>query len=486
MKPNKDSKCGVCATNPFERNKYFYGKQFTVRDLLQEQSYLNDKRYLINRMVLGWGVVCGLDVYWDRERRRLVVKSGMALDCCGHEIVVCENQYLSFDKNDDDCCLEHHQMPKGKFVLCLEYHECEAEPIDLQPVGCDEKGKSEYNRVRDSFRLRLKNWDDACPKEPHEPIACINRYKHDATANDSGTRNCETEDIHHYLCRKLKKHCHECESCDCVILATITIEEVLPPPPPTGKQDPGTKPKDQGQQGGGYGNPQQGGSYQNPQQGGGPQYPQPGGDYKDPVVDSCTNRKLVYSNTLLYDLIYCYHGDLPHIVDFNWRKYAYPKREMNFDTFVQMMRDGVTVYFDQEIAPASLNAHTFIICYLYRESGTHTYVRRHIRPEEILVGKEGNCHTATFKAREDWIREELDTANSELRADTRYERGVSVEITLRGSRIWSKLGKGLDGEYLADRLPTGNGTQGGDFVDWFMVVPAEEKPPKGKSLADQF
>ena len=56
MKPHTDSKCGVCATAQFERNNYFYGKQFTVRDLQQEQSYFNDKRYLINRMVLGWGV----------------------------------------------------------------------------------------------------------------------------------------------------------------------------------------------------------------------------------------------------------------------------------------------------------------------------------------------------------------------------------------------------------------------------------------------
>jgi hypothetical protein len=60
-----------------------------------------------------------------------------------------------------------------------------------------------------------------------------------------------------------------------------------------------------------------------------------------PVVDPCTNRKLVYNNSLLYDLIYCNHGDLPHIVDFTWRK-AYPTREIGVDEFTQMMRDGLT------------------------------------------------------------------------------------------------------------------------------------------------
>ena len=77
MKRYDDAKCGVCSTPQFERNCYFYGKQFTVRDLTQEQSYFNDKRYLINRMVLGWGVVCGLEVKEDGEC--LVVTPGLAL-----------------------------------------------------------------------------------------------------------------------------------------------------------------------------------------------------------------------------------------------------------------------------------------------------------------------------------------------------------------------------------------------------------------------
>jgi len=464
MKPHDDSKCGVCATPHFERNNYFYGKQFTVRDLLQEQSYFNDKRSLINRMVLGWGVVCGLDVHWDPKNRKVVVKPGLALDCCGHEIVVCEDKYLSFDKNDDDCCLQDEQRPEGKFVLCLEYDECYSEPVDLPPAGCDEKGKREYNRIRDTFKLHLRPWDEACPKEPREEVKCPDDYKHDA--KDGGPYpppSCKTPNVHHFLCEKLKKGCPECESCDCVILATITF-----PPAPNDKNYPGKKPNDYGQQGG---------SYQDPKQGGG---------YQDPVVDPCTNRKLVYNNSLLYDLIYCYHGDLPHIVDFSWRQYAYPAREITFDVFQQMIGEGVTVYFDQDMVDETLNTHTFMIFYLYRETGTGTYVRKQIPALEIRAGKVGDCYTATFVAREDWIKDELDTPNSELRADTRYEPGVDVEIVLRGSRIWSTGGKGLDGDFLRDRLPTGNGTQGGDFVDWLRVIPADEKKPKGKSYEGQF
>ncbi len=462
MKRYDDAKCGVCSTPQFERNCYFYGKQFTVRDLVQEQSYFNDKRYLINRMVLGWGVVCGLDVSWDPKSRKIVVKQGLALDCCGREILVCEDKTLSFNRDDEDYCLQHDQRPEGKFVLCLEYDECHSEPIDLPPAGCDEKGRREYNRIRESYKLRLKSWDEACPKEPPKETECPDRYKHDAAAGPYPPRHCKSPDVHHFLCDRLK-YCPECESCDCVIIATIDF-----PPRP----------------GGGYQDQKQGG-YQESPQGKGYSNPQPGGGSPEPIVDTCTNRKFVYNNTLLYDLIKCYHGDLPHIVDFSWRKYAYPKREMTFDAFLQMISEGVTVYFDEEMEAGSLNPHTFVITYLYRETGTGTYIRKQIPVEAIDSGKGGDCYTATLHARPDWIKDELETPNSELRADTRYESGVDVEITLRGSRIWNIHKKGLDGEYLADRLPTGNGTQGGDFFDWFRVVPSEEKP-KGKSYEGQF
>jgi hypothetical protein len=446
MKRHDDPKCGVCATPQFERNNYFYGKQFTVRDLQQEQSYFNDKRNLVNRMVLGWGVVCGLEVSWDPKSRKVVVKPGMALDCCGREIIICEDKHLSFDKDDDDYCLRDDHRPEGKFVLCLEYDECRADPVDLAPANCDEKGRREYNRIRETYKLRLKPWDEACPKEPPKETKCPDYYKHDALQGGPyPPSNCQSPNVHDFLCGKLK-HCPECEACDCVIIATITFP------------------------------PKQGGGYQDPKYGGG---------HQDPVVDSCTNRKFVYNNTLLYDLINCYHGDLPHIVDFSWRKYAYPKREMNFDQFLQMINEGVTVYFDRDMVDASLNIHTFMITYLYRETGTGTYLRKQIPVESIRPGKVGNCYTATLHARKDWIKDELETPNSELRADTRYEPGVDVEITLRGSRIWSRYGKGLDGEYLADKLPTGNGTQGGDFIDWFRVKPTGEKP-KGKSYEGQF
>src|SRR5258705_2561760 len=190
---HKPSRCDVCATPYFERNNYFYGKQFTVRDLIQEQSYFNEKRHLVNRMVLGWGVVCGLDVSWEPKKREFIVGTGMALDCCGREIIICESQRVVFDEYDNQCRTAHDKPDhEGKFVLCLEYDDCNAEPVILPPVGCDDQERTEYNRVRDGFKLTIRKWDDACPKQPYDHIACLNRFKHDANAQGQETRNCET------------------------------------------------------------------------------------------------------------------------------------------------------------------------------------------------------------------------------------------------------------------------------------------------------
>ena len=59
MKEEQERPLGICGISN-ERNNYYYGKLMTVRDFLDEQRYFNEKRWLINRMISGWGVVCGL------------------------------------------------------------------------------------------------------------------------------------------------------------------------------------------------------------------------------------------------------------------------------------------------------------------------------------------------------------------------------------------------------------------------------------------
>lgn len=466
MNPKKATKCGVCATPNFERNNYFYGKQFTVRDLLQEQSYVNEKRQLINRMVLGWGVVCGLEVTWDPGKRQFTVGSGMALDCCGHEIIVCEPQKVDFEQYKEQCGhAGENPNHKEKFVLCLEYHECKAEPVDLPAVACGEEERSEFNRVRDGFKLSVKRWDDDCHKPSSSEIKCINRYKKDsADLGDPPANPCRTETIHEYLCHKLTEGCPECKDCACVVLATIHVKAGHPYQAETREGEQAEQQQDdtQAEQDSKY--------YQ----------PQPGYEPIKVKVDTCSDRRFVYNNPLLYDLIYCYHGDLPHIVDFNWRKYARKNREIDWDSFVKLVKNGLTVYFDREMERASLSPETFFLSFLHEDPDSGNIFVKRIPARKIRPDHAGDCFTATWLPDEAWFNDELISAKSQLRG------GVNIEITIRGSRIWDDRGKGLDGAFLKDKLPTGNGTQGTEFIDWFRVLPRSNKKPKAETYDKSF
>ncbi|WP_292388406.1 hypothetical protein [Methanosarcina sp. UBA5] len=68
----------------------------TVRDFETEQQYFDSKRYLINRLLHGTGIVCGFqDLKVTKKENEPLkinfVDGGMALDCCGHEIIVPSN-----------------------------------------------------------------------------------------------------------------------------------------------------------------------------------------------------------------------------------------------------------------------------------------------------------------------------------------------------------------------------------------------------------
>ena len=41
-----------------ERNHYFYGKLLDEQHLTMEQRYFNQKRWLLNRLTVGGGVLC--------------------------------------------------------------------------------------------------------------------------------------------------------------------------------------------------------------------------------------------------------------------------------------------------------------------------------------------------------------------------------------------------------------------------------------------
>ena len=133
---------------PFERNRYFYGKLLTVRDFEVEQRYHCTKRELLNRLVHGAGVVCGLGVTASDEST-LMIESGMALDYQGREIIVPEPLFRKLQM------LEGQETLAGRpdAYLCLAYAEEDVEPVNA--TGAEVGSQRQFDLTREGFRLFL-------------------------------------------------------------------------------------------------------------------------------------------------------------------------------------------------------------------------------------------------------------------------------------------------------------------------------------------
>lgn len=84
--------CVPCGLHEPRRNAYYDGKLLLARDFEDEQAYHMAKRQLLNATLHGTGTVCGLKVVEHTsascQDEFAVLEPGVALDCCGQEIIV--------------------------------------------------------------------------------------------------------------------------------------------------------------------------------------------------------------------------------------------------------------------------------------------------------------------------------------------------------------------------------------------------------------
>lgn len=120
----------LAALHAPRRNRYYAGKMLAVADLEKEQEYVRGADAQLARLVLGAGVVCGLDVTAGDAGGRpgIQVSPGLALDPWGRRIVV--PRHVEVD-------LPAHAPLPASMVVRLRYVAHEA---DLAPsvAGGDE------------------------------------------------------------------------------------------------------------------------------------------------------------------------------------------------------------------------------------------------------------------------------------------------------------------------------------------------------------
>jgi hypothetical protein len=155
-----------------ERTRFFPRQLVTPDDLTQDQLYFRDKHLRHNRLLHGWGVVCGARVMKHAtDPCKIVVEAGYVLGPYGHEILIDRNVdvdlcHEGIDGNalspcgtgiDPWCSDIRINRPGGRpLYVAVKYAECENRPVRAQGhgCGCDEAG-CEYSRIRDSFAIKV-------------------------------------------------------------------------------------------------------------------------------------------------------------------------------------------------------------------------------------------------------------------------------------------------------------------------------------------
>lgn len=142
----------ACPPPKRERIRYFTGRHLSARDFDDADAYHRDMRLLHNRVLHGWGVACGLEVRaHDRPECGVVIGCGMAIDCCGREVLVpaAVAQRIDWERVREEGC-----EPESVLLLCLEYCEVPTEkvPVLYSPDACS-SAHYEDGRIREGYRL---------------------------------------------------------------------------------------------------------------------------------------------------------------------------------------------------------------------------------------------------------------------------------------------------------------------------------------------
>jgi len=242
------SESDPCGAVVLERPRYYAGELLTEAEMTLEQQYFRDKLRRHNRLLHGWGVVCGAEVCFvleeaepetgkapkdtgrvapGAERRRkkwkVCVKPGYILGPYGDEILIaCEKvvdvRSLCVEGETEGCgepvdpwCVDVfvQREPGRPLYVVVRYKEQQSRPVRVQPAGCGcDETQCEYSRWRDGYEICMlteflpshhnpPKFEDpfhgplpACPECPAEPWVVLAQVDVDAEGNITGIDNC--------------------------------------------------------------------------------------------------------------------------------------------------------------------------------------------------------------------------------------------------------------------------------------------------------
>jgi hypothetical protein len=162
-KPDLGGACAPCGLHEPQRNAYYDGKMLTARDLTAEQTYMNGMRHLGNMLLEGEGTVCGLKLEQHPNDgcrdTHVVLRKGMALTCCGQEVIVPEDKTIPIasmieaDPDLQDAFAEAGQDLVVK--LCHQDRPAEMAPVLISDCCADGSGQLPA-RIAETYGFALE------------------------------------------------------------------------------------------------------------------------------------------------------------------------------------------------------------------------------------------------------------------------------------------------------------------------------------------
>jgi hypothetical protein len=214
-----------------ERTRFFARQLVGPEDFTQDQRYFREKHRRHNRMLHGWGVVCGVEVSQAGNSDGapapylVCVAPGYVLGPYGDEILVDVTTPFDVRRVADDvhgACpppvdpwcspVRVDRDPQKTLYLAIRFDECPTRPVQTES-GCGCGSECEYSRIVDGFTLGvLDELPDVYAQEAADDD------------NDDGRAN---RFLGHIRCtpelRERGRPCPPCPTSPWVILADLRV-----------------------------------------------------------------------------------------------------------------------------------------------------------------------------------------------------------------------------------------------------------------------
>lgn len=469
-----------CTDSPCDsglRNNYFEGKRLTADAFRDEQSYLVERRRLLNRAIHGWGVVYGYackvaksdDYGSDAPSGRLRIRPGLALDACGRELLHVGTKVLGTgdvilldEKGGRLAAFPDHQnenRDEAYWLLSVHYAEQSVGPMTINdPCSCERR---EWDRVCETvrFSLRRVNFAECCDAFDCELECncgtglCCDEHPRDVTGERDSemTKRTRTNPVLRGGCQCLCDHLTGLQpKADCCRLSdiedecahvSVDLRHGVPLACVRLRWD------------------------------------ECGNWVFDDWIEPCGPRRLVKRNDVLFDLI---RGcDLTRISAIGWADWHRSKTPVPWDAFRKSFgnespSDGgrnVTarywVEFSRPVRADTVRADCFSMTVIVAEdeAGWGESRRVPILDVELSGASTGFATRATLVVDAGWVDDATESRKTIFNQDE-----ALVEIKIRGDFIVDCNGQTIDANAVGlSPAPSGNGSPGGTFFSSFHV-----------------